>query len=273
MTFKERFVRFILFRYAVVLSYSGKGGQGKTLTADNLAERCAMAGLNVGLMDIDLEMNSSELSMGYDGAKVERDADKRRLKPVVHKKYPNLKMFSLSLMPFLEKNDQSICWGGEYQRQYIFQMAFEVDWDGIDIMIIDCPAGISNTIIALTNIYKKIDFGVITGLNNETSSRGVSKAITTLKENHIPILGVVANQSHFVCPHCKEISHPLGKGKVKGLCKTYDIKYLGGVPLSESTADGMDNGKSYVDCEAYDNMFAELMERIPKLKKKCKVKP
>lgn len=272
MTLRDRFTRMLKLRYVKVLSYSGKGGTGKSLSGMNLALRCAEAGLNVGLLDIDLEMNSVERGMGFRGEKATPDYKKRRLKPIIHKDYPNLKMFALSLMPFMDtEGDETILWGGEYQRNYIYQLLYDVDWGKLDIMIFDTPAGIGDTILALTSICKKIDYSMITGLNNLTSTDGVAKAVTTLNDMKIPILGVIANQAYYDCPHCGERSHPLGKNQVKKLCKKYDLYYAGPVPLSNSIYKGMESGKPYVESEAYDNLFNRLLEQKPKLAKKVKV--
>ena len=256
----ERFIRTLKMRYVKILSYSGKGGTGKTLTAVNTALRFAKRGFKVGLLDIDLEMNSVSRSMGYVGKEVERLKNKRKLKPVTHKTHPNLKMFSLSLMPFLsEDTEASIIWGGEYQRQYIFQLLYSVDWGKLDVMVIDCPAGISDSIIALTNIFKKVDYGIITGLNNQTSIDGIVKAIKTLNENNIEIDGVISNQDYYTCPHCNKKSYPLGKGAVKQLCKKMKLNYAGGVPLLETIYKGMETGEPYVDADAYDAIYYKII--------------
>lgn len=263
LTTKERFIRFLKMRYTTVLSYGGKGGTGKSLTAMNTAIRLAEKGLNVGLLDIDLEMNSIATGMGFENEKVK--LMNHRLCPVTHKDYPTLKMFSLSLMPFIENGDQSILWGGEYQREYIFQLFFDVAWGKLDIMVIDAPAGISDTVLALKAIFKRIDFAVLTGLNNGISTRGVSKAITTCKENNIELLGVVANQAYFDCPFCHERSYPLGKSGVRRLCERKGVQYLGAVPLDKKIFVGMESNKPYVDSPAYDLLVEKILHLRPKL--------
>ena len=272
MTTTERFVRFVKHRYVTIISYSGKGGTGKTLGADNLALRFAKEGFNVGLVDIDIEMSSVARTMGFQGELVDRCRKRKLLLPKEHKEYPNLKMFSLSIMPFFEGEDVGECvfWGGEYQREYVFQMVFDVYWGDLDVMIFDLPAGISDAIIALTNIYKKIDYCLVTGQNNYTSTDGISKAITTCKHNNIEILGVIANEDHYICPKCKHKSHPKGKGKVKKISEKYNIEFLGPVPLSEKISKGMGEGHPFVDSTTYDAAFLKAVMGKPRLHKKYK---
>jgi len=270
LTTKEKFLRLLNHNYMTIISYSGKGGTGKTLSALNIAEEFAREGFDVGLVDIDIEMNSVARSMGLLGHKARTAKKYKQLLPEEHAKYPNLKIFTLSLMPFFENKDEgeSVFWGGEYKREYVFQMVFDVHWGKPDVMVFDMPAGISDAIIALTNIYKKIDYCIVTGLNNHTSTDGMSKAIMTCVDNGIEILGVVANEDYCVCPKCKFKFHPKGKGRVKQIAEKYGVDYAGGIPLSAKVCRGMETGEPFLDSPVYRAMFLKAVNGSKKLSKK-----
>lgn len=209
--------------------------------------------------------------MGIDAYKVTEniDMEEQLLTPPTYRKMGNLKIFSLSLMPFISDHvKETIVWGGEYQREYIFQMIDSVDWGNLDVMVIDAPAGISDTILALNNIYEKIEYAVVTGQNNFTSSDGIVKAVSILEDNNIPLAGIIANQAYYVCPHCDKRTHPLGKNMIKTICKENGYPYAGPIPLSYDIAKGMEEGDPYVKSETYSKIVKRIVRSDSRLKKR-----
>jgi len=264
----DRFIRLLSgHNYVRVASYSGKGGTGKSLTANNVAIRFEKAGLRVGLLDIDLEMSSLISAMGLGGKTAKRDKSKRRIIPEINSDYPNLKMFSMDLMPYIAEGE-SVFWAGEHKREYIFQCINEVDWGKLDVMVFDMPAGISDALIALKKSYRTLDYAVISAQNSETSLRGAIKAMTTCRENGIEVAGVISNMAYCDCPECGHRFHPLGKpSSVQNACKKYDVKYLGEVPLAGSISAAMESGNPYIESTTYDLMVSEIIRRERRLRK------
>ena len=73
----------------------------------------------------------------------------------------------------------------------------------------------------------------------------------------IPIVGLVENMSHVICPHCGEKIAVFGNGKTEAVAQSTGIPYLGSLPIDPELTRLCDEGaiervhKSYLsDCMA-----------------------
>ena len=60
---------------------------------------------------------------------------------------------------------------------------------------------------------------------------------------NVPIIGVVENMSHFVCPNCNDKHYIFGDGGAKKISEQFKIPFLGEIPLNSGIMSGSDLGK------------------------------
>jgi ATP-binding protein involved in chromosome partitioning len=59
---------------------------------------------------------------------------------------------------------------------------------------------------------------------------------------NVPMLGLVENMSHFVCPSCETESDIFGKGGGETLARDLSLPFLGRIPIYEPIRVGGDTG-------------------------------
>lgn len=117
----------------VVCVASGKGGVGKSTTAVNLAVSLSVKGLNIGLLDADIYGPSIPKMMNLSG---EPELNKNnQLIPLLNY---GIKCMS---MGFMVSQDAPIVWRGLMVMKAIQQLLWQVDWNGLDVLVIDLPPG------------------------------------------------------------------------------------------------------------------------------------
>ena len=75
------------------------------------------------------------------------------------------------------------------------------------------------------------------------------RAVRMYQKLNIPVLGLLENMSHFVCPSCRHESDIFGRGGGQTLAEQMEIPYLGQVPLYEPIRVGSDRGEPIVVAE------------------------
>ena len=59
---------------------------------------------------------------------------------------------------------------------------------------------------------------------------------------NVPILGIVENMSHFVCPHCHQEIDIFSKGGAERTAKQFNVPFLGSIELDPEIRQGGDTG-------------------------------
>ncbi|MBN3286912.1 NUBP1 factor, partial [Polyodon spathula] len=132
----------------------------------------------------------------------------------------------------------------------IKQFLRDVDWGEVDYLIVDTPPGTSDEHLSVVQYLSgmHIDGAVLITTPQEVSLQDVRKEIAFCRKVNLPIIGVVANMSGFVCPKCKNNSQifPPTTGGAEKMCRELNIPLLGKVPLdprigrSEGTLRGLE---------------------------------
>ena len=126
----------------VVLVMSGKGGVGKSTVAANLAVALRRLGTRVGLLDADIYGPSLPTMLGIEGHPTSKDG--KRIQP--------LQRFGIKLMSIgflLEDPKQAVVWRGPMLPGALQQFVSDVDWGGLDYLIIDSPPGTGDVALTL----------------------------------------------------------------------------------------------------------------------------
>jgi len=216
----------------VIAVASGKGGVGKSTVAVNLATALASAGARVGVLDADIYGPSVPVMMGVN----ERPGavGNMMLPPAAH----GVKVISLG---FFYKDDTPLVWRGPMVAGAVKQLLTQVEWGGLDYLIIDLPPGTGDAPLTLAQTVPLGGVVVVT-TPQEASLNIATKALAMFRKLNVPILGIVENMSYFVCPHCKEKTYIFSEGGGKKAAKELDVQFLGEIPIYPRIREQSDAG-------------------------------
>ena len=66
------------------------------------------------------------------------------------------------------------------------------------------------------------------------------------RQLEVPVIGVVENMSYFVCPNCDTRHELFGQGGGQRIAQTFNVPFLGQVPLQPNVRTGGDEGQPVV---------------------------
>ncbi|APA08572.1 hypothetical protein sscle_04g033420 [Sclerotinia sclerotiorum 1980 UF-70] len=225
----------------VIAVSSAKGGVGKSTLSVNLALAFARRGLRSGILDTDIFGPSIPTLLNLSGEP--RLSSNNQLIPL-----SNYGVKSMS-MGYLVGDAAPVVWRGLMVMKALQQLLHEVDWGGLDILVLDLPPGTGDTQLTITQQIV-LDGAVIVSTPQDIALKDAVKGINMFKKIDIPILGMVQNMSLFTCPHCQKSTHIFGSHSgVTHACREHGIEFLGDIPLHASICDDADRGKPTVVAE------------------------
>jgi ATP-binding protein involved in chromosome partitioning len=216
----------------VIAVGAGKGGVGKTTVAVNLALALAKTGSRVGMIDGDIYGPNVPIMLGINS---QLGSDGEKIVPA--EKY-DLQVVS---MGFLATDDAPVIWRGPMLHGVIRQFFHEVRWNNLDYLVVDLPPGTGDVVLSLSQTVLVAGAIVVT-TPQQVSLSDTRRAIAMYQKLEIPILGLIENMSHFVCPSCLHESDIFGRGGGERLAEQMQVTFLGRVPISEPLRVGGDTG-------------------------------
>ncbi|AKT43374.1 Mrp/NBP35 family ATP-binding protein [Chondromyces crocatus] len=241
----------------IVLVMSGKGGVGKSTVAANLTLALNRAGAKVGLLDADMYGPSVPTMFGVMGRPT--SADGQRFLP--------LERFGVKLMSIgflIEDARSAVVWRGPMLQNALLQFMRDVDWGQLDYLILDLPPGTGD--IALTISQKLRTTGaVIVTTPQEVALQDVYKSVSMAQKVGIPLLGVVENESYFICDGCTKRHELFGSGGGQRIAEFAAAPLIGQIPIVPAIREWGDAGTPIVqaapDSEAA-KAFLSVAERL-----------
>ncbi|TDZ44923.1 Iron-sulfur protein IND1 [Colletotrichum trifolii] len=225
----------------VIAVSSAKGGVGKSTVAANLSLAFARLGYRAGILDTDIFGPSIPTLFNLSGEP--RLSQNNQLIPLT-----NYGVKTMS-MGYLVGEDSAVVWRGPMVMKAIQQLLHEVDWGGLDILVLDMPPGTGDTQLTITQ-QVILDGSVIVTTPHTLAVKDAVKGVNMFKKVNTNILGLVQNMSLFSCPHCHGDTHVFGSNeRVERMCNDHDIDFLGDIPLHPSIGDDADLGKPTVVSE------------------------
>ncbi len=231
---------------------SGKGGVGKSLVAGLLAVALARKGFKMGILDADVTGPSIPRMFGV--ARV-RDSESERIQPARTNQF-GIRIMSLNLL--MENEDDPVVWRGPLVSRAVEQFITDVDWNGIEYLVIDLPPGTSD--VPLTVMQRVPLHGLlVVSSPQELVGMIVRKAIKMAALLKVPVLGLVENMAYVRCPECGSRIALFGPSRADGAADDAGVPLLASIPVDPNLSALCDNGK----IESYQhNPFDELVERI-----------
>lgn len=240
----------------IIAVASGKGGVGKSTVAANLAVSFAGQGLKTGLLDADIYGPSAPMLMGLQGQKPETNKD-NKLEPI---EAHGVKVMSIG---FLVNQDEPMIWRGPMVQTAIYQLFRDVNWDGLDVLIIDMPPGTGDAQLTLAQKVN-VTGAVIVSTPQDLALLDARKGIEMFRKTNVPILGLIENMSVFICPECGHEEHIFSHDTLEAEATRLNVPYLGSLPLTKEIREASDGGAPVALKGDFADYFSKLTEIILK---------
>lgn len=203
---------------------AGKGGVGKSTISTNLALALHKQGLKVGLLDADIYGPSIPRMMGLADKTPNLDSNKK-IHPL---EACCIKTMSIG---YLIEPDAAVIWRGPMLFKAIEQFLRDVVWGELDVLLVDLPPGTGDVQLSLVQKVP-LTGAVVVSTPQDMALIDVKRCIDMFKRVKVPILGIVENMAHFVCPHCEKSSELFSMGSLHQYCAKNDFPLLGQIPFN-----------------------------------------
>jgi len=215
---------------------SGKGGVGKSTVAANLALALAGTGARVGIMDADVYGPTIPTLLGL-----------RTLpKPTPQKTLPaeryGVKVIS---MGFFIREEDAIIWRGPMLHKTVQHFLGNVDWGELDYLIVDLPPGTGDVQLTLCQSIP-LTGAVVVSTPQDVALKVAQKAISMFGQLNTPVLGIIENMAHYVCPCCGARDEIFGSGGARQAAERLGVPFLGEIPLATAIRTSSDAGRPIV---------------------------
>jgi ATP-binding protein involved in chromosome partitioning len=236
----------------IIAVASGKGGVGKSTTAVNIALALQAIGLKTAILDADIYGPSIPRLLHISGRP--QQIDGKIIKPM-----ENYGLKAMS-MGFLVDEDVAMIWRGPMVQSALLQMLREVAWGELDVLVVDMPPGTGDVQLTMAQ-QVPLSGAVIVSTPQDLALIDARKAITMFRKVAIPLLGIVENMSHFVCPNCGTSHDIFGHGGARKEAEKIGVPFLGEVPLAMTIRETSDSGAP-VTATAPDGPHARVYREI-----------
>ena len=214
---------------------SGKGGVGKSTVATNLAVALAREGRRVGLLDADIYGPSIPRMMGIQKKPASPDG-----KTIIPLQAHGVTLMSIG---FMVEPEKAVVWRGPMLMGALQQMLGQVEWGGLDILIVDLPPGTGDVQLTLCQ-RTALTGAVVVSTPQDVALIDARKALDMFNTLNTPVLGLIENMSSYVCPKCGHEAHLFGQGGVATEAERLGLPFLGALPIDLDTRLAGDGGST-----------------------------
>jgi ATP-binding protein involved in chromosome partitioning len=236
----------------IIAVASGKGGVGKSTTAVNIALALQAIGLKAAILDADIYGPSVPRLLHISGRP--QQIDGKTIRPM-----ENYGLKAMS-MGFLVDEDVAMIWRGPMIQSALLQMLREVAWGELDVLVVDMPPGTGDAQLTMAQ-QVPLSGAVIVSTPQDLALIDARKAVTMFRKVEVPLLGIVENMSHFVCPVCGTSHDIFGHGGARQEAVKIGVPFLGEVPLAMTIRETSDAGTPVV-VSAPDGAHAKVYREI-----------
>lgn len=238
----------------LIIILSGKGGTGKSTVAVNLAAALAAEGKRCGLLDADITGPAVPVMLG-----LERKGIPNRGPHLLPARAGQLQVISLGLLPADPENGPD--WRGPEKRQVIGRFLGDTEWGELDFLIIDCPPGLGDEVLAVRELAGEKLEAVVVTTPQRLAAEGAMEAVHFCRRHGIKVLGVMENMAGFACPGCGRSTRILRAGGGRKISDDLKVPLLGSIPLDPAIAECGDRGRIFLD-QKPEAPAAETLRRI-----------
>lgn len=230
----------------VIAVASNKGGVGKSTVSVNLAVALAQLGATVGILDADITGPNLPTMLGIEqGALAEGQGG---LHPI---EAYGVKAVSIG---FVLPKGTPVIWRGPMIGSGVRQLLHDVDWVGLDYLIVDLPPGTSDASMSLAQ-EAPVAGAVIVSMPQAVSVEDATKAIGMFDRLGVPVFGIVENMTSDI----------FGRGGARQAADDLGVEFLGEIPLDRGIREGGDSGRPVVAADPDSEVaraFRQLAEQV-----------
>jgi ATP-binding protein involved in chromosome partitioning len=244
-------------KYVIAVA-SGKGGVGKSTVAINLAAELSKK-YKVGVLDLDIYGPSLPMVIGSN----------EQPKITAEQKLIPIEKFGMKFMSFgfINSDNAATIWRGPMVAKLTTQFFDDVIWGELDYLILDLPPGTGD--IQLTLVQRLALTGaIIVTTPQDLALIDVKKGADMFKKVNTPVLGVVENMSHYLCPHCNKESEIFPGSGGASESKRLEVPLLAQIYMTPEIASSTDSGEPYVfkyTDSPITKIFTSMAEKITEL--------
>jgi ATP-binding protein involved in chromosome partitioning len=239
-------------KYVIAIA-SGKGGVGKSTVAANLAAALDQSGAEVGLCDCDIYGPSISLMFGATQERPMATGDNT----IIPMERYGIKLMSMGSL--LDDGAPAILRGPMVTRA-TQQFLRQVDWSGLDYLILDLPPGTGD--IQLTVVQTvALSGAVIVTTPQEVALIDARKASAMFAKVNVEVMGIIENMSYFLSPSDGKRYDIFGAGGGEREAARLKVALLGTVPLDIATREAGDRGMPIV-IDRTDHPISKVFEKI-----------
>jgi ATP-binding protein involved in chromosome partitioning len=149
-------------------------------------------------------------------------------------------------MGYLIPESSPVAWRGLMVMKAMQQLLHEVEWGGLDILVLDMPPGTGDVQLTITQ-QLILDGALIVSTPQDLSLKDAVKGVELFRKVDVKLLGLVCNMAGFKCPGCGDVHDVFGSMKnIRAMSSKYDLDILGEIPLHGSISENADHGKPTV---------------------------
>jgi len=153
----------------------------------------------------------------------------------------------------LPEEDAPVIWRGSLKHKALQQFLEEVQWGELDFLIVDLPPGTGDEPLSIVQLIKDVTGIVIVITPQEVALLDAKKAINFSKHLNVKVLGVIENMAGNV----------FGSGGGERAANTYNVPFLGRIPLDANIVKSGDMGEPFILKESEPSRsFSEIVEKI-----------
>ena len=238
----------------VLAVMSGKGGVGKSSVAAMLAVALQQEGKRVGVLDADITGPSIPRMFG-----LYQPPPMGPVGMLPAETKTGIKVMSINLL--LPDEDEVVIWRGPLIGGAIRQFWGDVVWGDLDVLVVDLPPGTSD---ASLTVMQSIPLNGVVLVTSPQDLAGmvVRKAARMAWHMRVPIVGLVENMSHAVCPRCGEHIEVFGPSQALYTANQLGVPLLGRLPLDPELARCCDTGEiEGYTVEVFESIAVQIAER------------
>jgi ATP-binding protein involved in chromosome partitioning len=197
-----------------LLMISAKGGVGKSTLTVNLAAALTARGQRVGIFDADIHGPNIPALLGVRQKRdlvgernplamlpVEARPDALDLRPLAPLERYGIRVMSLAL---LVGDRQAITPEAKETGRLTNLLLQRVDWGEADVLLLDMPPGTGEPLNTLID-QGLVDAALLIATRERLAHLDNGRLIALLRKRGVPLLGVVENMTHIICPKCGEL--------------------------------------------------------------------
>lgn len=237
---------------------SGKGGVGKSTVCSNLAMALKRSGYRVGLLDADMYGPSVPTLFGIHGRP---RSDGKRIEPLERF---GVKLMSLGFL--LDDEKSAVVWRGPMLHAALMQFVRDVNWGELDFLLLDMPPGTGDVALTLSQNIQTTGAVVVT-TPQDVAVMDVYKSVSMALKVGIQILGVVENESYFICDSCSTKHMLFGEGGGQKVAELAQAPLLAQLPIDPTVRQWGDAGVPVVQASPASPIakaFQQLADAVAK---------